>query len=176
MGTVKDLAEYFRIPVAAAAAAAPDSGLVPVTVAGWGAPAWADPGALSALGTRGRHRTTLVSPFDSLIWDRPRTARVFGFTHRLEAYTPLPRRVHGYYVMPLLAGGRLIGRVDPKRDGATLVARQVSLIPPFGAAQVEAAAVALRDAATWVGCSSVAVERCDPEDLGPRLKAAVSVD
>lgn len=173
VGTVKDLAEYFRIPVAAAAAAAPDSGLIPVTVDGWGAPAWADPAALQALATRGQHRTTLISPFDSLIWDRPRTARLFGFTHRLEAYTPSRRRVHGYYVMPLLAGGRLIGRVDPKRDGTTLVARQISLIEPFRAEQVDAAAFALREAATWVGCDTVAIERCQPEDLGPRLQAAV---
>jgi hypothetical protein len=176
VATVKDLAEYFRIPAVAAAAVVADSGLTPVAVSGWPGTAWADPAALAALDTRGRHRTTLVSPFDSLIWDRARTARLFGFIHRLEAYTPAPQRVHGYYVMPLLAGGELIGRVDPKRVGKTLVARQVSLRAPLRSGQVAAAGVALREAAAWVGCDSVAVERCDPEDLGPLLKAAVETE
>ena len=53
--------------------------------------------------------------------------RIFDFTHRLEAYVPRPKRVHGYFAMPLLAGGRLMGRVDPAREGGSLVARQLSL-------------------------------------------------
>ncbi len=176
VATVKDLAEYFRIPVQGAAAVVADSGLVPVLVDGWpgGGRAWADPAALEALDNRGRHRTTLVSPFDSLIWDRARTARLFGFTHRLEAYTPAADRVYGYYTMPLLAGGQIVGRVDPKRMGKTLVARRVSLLEPFLPAHVEAAAVALREAATWVGCDSVAVERSHPEGLGPQLTVALA--
>jgi uncharacterized protein YcaQ len=179
VGTVKDLAEYFRLPVQAVAGAVADSGLVPVTVDGWGSAgagsqrAWADPAALKAFGARGRHRTTLVSPFDSLVWDRPRTARLFGFTHRIEAYTPSPQRVYGYYPMPVLAGGRLVGRVDPKRVGKTLVARQVSLVEPWRRQQVHAVAEALLEAADWVGCDAVAVERCDSELLGPLLKAAI---
>jgi uncharacterized protein YcaQ len=176
VGTVKDLAEYFHLPVKAAATAVVDSGLVPVAVEGWGDQAWADPVALASVGARGQHRTTLVSPFDSLIWDRARTARVFGFTHRLEAYTPAPERVHGYYVMPVLAGGQLVARVDPKRAGKTLVARQVSMVggaDPFRPHGVQAVATALREAATWVGCDAVAVERCDPLALGPLLKDAI---
>ncbi|MDQ1378707.1 MAG: uncharacterized protein QOE15_2880 [Acidimicrobiaceae bacterium] len=178
VATVKDLAEYFRLRVQAVAAAVADSGLVAVTVDGWDGSggagrAWADPVALAALGARGRHRTTLVSPFDSLIWDRPRTARLFGYTHRIEAYTPSPQRVHGYYVMPVLAGGRLVGRVDPKRVGKTLVARQVSLVEPWRPEQVQAVSEALREAAAWVGCDAVAIERCDTELLGPLLRAAI---
>ena len=107
---------------------------MPVTVEGWAKPAWADPAALET-SPRGRHRTTLLSPFDSLIWERARTERIFGFTHRLEAYVPKPKRVHGYFAMPLLAGGRLLGRVDPAREGTTLVARQVSLDRPQGGAR-----------------------------------------
>jgi hypothetical protein len=165
--------------VAAVAAAAPESGLVRVTVGGWASSgeavaAWADPDALESLGMRGRHRTTLLSPFDSMIWDRPRTARLFGFTHRLEAYTPSAQRVHGYYVMPVLAGDRIIGRVDPKRVGKSLVVRQVSVREPLRPADVEAVAQALREAAGWVGCEAVAVERSEPAALGPALIAALA--
>lgn len=171
VATVKDLAEYFRLPVRGVALVVESTGLVPVAVEGWGTAAWADPDALLALGTRGHHRATLLSPFDSLIWDRPRTARLFGFTHRIEAYTPSPQRVHGYYAMPLLADGQLVGRVDPKRAGTTLVARQVSL---DAARHVSAAAAALQEAAAWVGCDGVAVERCLPEPLGPLLVDALA--
>jgi uncharacterized protein YcaQ len=134
---------------------------------------WADPGALAlaAAGARGRHRVTLLSPFDSLVWDRKRTRRMFGFDHSLEAYVPKARRVHGYYAMPLLAGGRLVGRVDPVRQGQTLVARQLSLT---SAAAATAMARALREAAEWVGCSAVAVERADPPHLAGRLRSALS--
>jgi uncharacterized protein YcaQ len=134
---------------------------------------WADPAALAlaAAGARGRHRVTLLSPFDSLLWDRRRTRRMFGFDHSLEAYVPKAKRVHGYFAMPLLAGGRLAGRVDPVRQGQTLVARQLSLT---SAAATGAMARALREAAEWVGCSAVAVERVDPPHLAERLRSALS--
>ncbi len=134
---------------------------------------WADPVALAQAGggTQGRHRVTLLSPFDSLIWDRKRTRRMFAFDHALEAYVPKARRIHGYYAMPLLAGGRLVGRVDPARQGQTLIARQLSLT---SAAAATAMARALREAAEWVGCSAVVVERADPPHLARRLRSALS--
>jgi uncharacterized protein len=134
---------------------------------------WADPAALAlaAGGARGRHRVTLLSPFDSLVWDRKRTRRMFGFDHSLEAYVPRAKRVHGYFAMPLLAGGRLAGRVDPVRQGQTLVARQLSLT---SAAATPAMARALREAAEWTGCSAVAVERVEPPHLAARLRDALS--
>lgn len=111
----------------------------------------------------------LLSPFDSLVWHRPRTERLFGFTHRLEAYVPAPRRVHGYFAMPLLTGGRLAGRVDPKRAGRTLVARRVTVesraVVPVG--------VALVEAARWTGCDSVAVEAVEPPALTGRVRESV---
>jgi uncharacterized protein YcaQ len=173
VGTVADLAEYFRLPVAAVAKVVAGSGLVPVAVVGWAAPAWADPVALDAPAARGQHRTTLLSPFDSMIWDRARTARLFGFAHRLEAYTPSAQRVHGYYVMPVLAGGEIIGRVDPKRTGTTLVVRQVSVVQPMTVDSVRRVATAIREAATWVGCDAVVCERSDPVALGPALARAI---
>ncbi|MEU3449627.1 crosslink repair DNA glycosylase YcaQ family protein [Streptomyces thermolilacinus] len=170
VGTRADIADYHRIRGEEFDAVVADSGLVPVRVEGWDKPAWADPAALASE-PRGRHRTTLLSPFDSLIWERARTERIFGFTHRLEAYVPKQKRVHGYFAMPLLAGGRLLGRVDPAREGSTLVARQLSLAGPKAIAPM---AKALREAAEWVGCDSVRVERTDRPDLAPALTAALS--
>lgn len=169
VATQSDLADYHRLKGDQVAAVIADTPLVPVEVEGWDRPAWADPEALAAP-PRGRHRTTLLSPFDSLIWDRPRTRRMFDFTHRLEAYVPRPKRVHGYFAMPLLAGGRLMGRVDPAREGSTLVARQLSL---RGRRAVRPMARALAEAASWVGCTDVRLERLDAEELRGPLAAEV---
>ncbi|SCE53380.1 hypothetical protein GA0115240_17688 [Streptomyces sp. DvalAA-14] len=170
VATRSDLADYHRLKGEQVTAVIADTGLVPVEVQGWGKPAWADPTALASE-PRGRHRTTLLSPFDSLVWDRPRTERIFGFTHRLEAYTPKAKRVHGYFAMPLLAGGKLVGRVDPSREGHTLVARQVTL---DGVKAVQPAADAITEAAGWVGCVETRVERVLPETLREPLAAAVA--
>jgi uncharacterized protein YcaQ len=167
IATVGDLADFHRLTRAEVAAAVHDTALVKVRVAGWQEAAWAHPAALATLDTRGRHRTTLLSPFDSLVWDRRRTRRMFGFEHRLEAYVPAPRRVHGYFAMPLLTGGRLAGRVDPGRDGRTLVAKQLTVTRPA----VQAMANALREAATWVGCDNVALGRVEPPELAAPLTA-----
>ncbi|WP_037907223.1 winged helix-turn-helix domain-containing protein [Actinacidiphila yeochonensis] len=169
VATRADLADYHRLKGEQVSAVVADTGLVPVEVEGWGKPAWADPDALASA-PRGRHRTTLLSPFDSLVWDRARTERIFGFTHRLEAYTPKPKRVYGYFAMPVLVGGRLVGRVDPAREGRTLVARQVSL---GGQRSVEGTAEAIVEAASWVGCTEARVERVEPEALRAPLADAV---
>jgi uncharacterized protein YcaQ len=181
VATVRDLADYYRLGIADALAVVGDTGLVPTRVRGWDQPAWADPTALAALSggkVRGRHRTTLLSPFDSLVWDRARTERVFGFAHRLEAYVPAPLRVHGYFAMPLLAGGQLVGRIDPARetrgrDGATLVVRRVSLAGPE---TVPAAATALKEAAAWVGCGEVSIPdgAVTSPGIERRLRAALA--
>ncbi len=185
--TQADLADYQRVRhnaagvradgrMLTAAGAAAAAGLVPVEIgANRGRRAirgWADPDILHSAGaSRGRHRTTLLSPFDSLIWDRKRTLRLFGFEHSLEAYLPRDKRVHGYFTMPLLAGGRLVGRVDPARSGATLIARKLTLDRPAAA---EPMARALAEAATWVGCDSVKLQQVEPPALEPRLQAALA--
>ncbi|MGA5276702.1 winged helix-turn-helix domain-containing protein [Streptomyces cellulosae] len=170
VGTRADIADYHRLKGEQIDAVIADSGLVPVTVEGWSKPAWADPQAL-ATPPRGRHRTTLLSPFDSLIWERARTERIFGFTHRLEAYVPKPKRIYGYFAMPVLAGGRLVGRVDPAREGRTLVARQVTLA---GRTAVPQVAQALVEAAGWVNCADVRVERVDAPELREPLTAELA--
>ncbi|WAZ22132.1 winged helix DNA-binding domain-containing protein [Streptomyces cinnabarinus] len=170
VGTRADIADYHRLKAEQVDAVIADSGLVPVTVEGWGKPAWADPAALETT-PRGRHRTTLLSPFDSLIWERARTERIFGFTHRLEAYVPRQKRVHGYFAMPVLSGGRLIGRVDPAREGRTLVAKQVTL---DSRKAVPGVAQALVEAASWVDCTNVRVERVEAPELREPLAQALT--
>jgi len=175
VGTLGDLRGYFGavqhggMQRLHAEAAIERTKLVPVRVEGWDEPAWASSAALRSLGTRAAHRTTLISPFDSLIWDRPRTARIFGYAHKFEAYVPAADRVHGYFVMPVLAGGRLVGRVDPGRSGTTLVAKRVS-------GEITAApqiARALVEAARWVGCDDVAIGEARPAAFKSALRAAV---
>ena len=184
VATRADFIDYHRLsrflnsqstkPAPALEEVAAAAGLTPVTIAAAKpVTAWADPGALAAATAAGaeRHRVTLLSPFDSLIWDRRRTSRMFGFEHSLEAYVPKHKRVHGYYTMPLLAGGRLAGRVDPAREGTTLVARKASLERPSAA---EPMAHALREAARWVGCDDVRVEQTEPAEHAARLAAALA--
>jgi uncharacterized protein len=158
-------------------AAAASAGLTPVTVNGGKrpVPAWADPEALAWLyaGGRGTHRTCLLSPFDSLIWDRKRTLRMFGYQHVLEAYVPKEKRLHGYYTMPLLAGGRIVGRVDPGRSGKTLIAKHVTLDKAAAAAPM---ARALAEAASWVGCDTIYAERTTPSALAKPLAAALTAE
>ena len=156
-----------------------ESGLVQVEVEGWTERAYVDPALLNARASRA-HRTTLLSPFDSLVWadapppghpPRERTKRLFGYDMALEAYVPKARRIHGYFTMPLLAGGRIVGHVDPAREGKTLIARSVSLHEPEA---VDAMADALREAASWVGCDAVRVERVLPRKLATDLKRALA--
>ncbi|WP_311932183.1 DNA glycosylase AlkZ-like family protein [Microbispora sp. H11081] len=188
VATRADLADFIRVRAGHGAMLdeallSGAAGLVPVRVAGWparrgadagGPNAWADPAALESE-PRGRHRTTLLSPFDSLVWERARAERVFGLNHRLEAYVPKAKRVHGYFAMPVLAGGRIIGRVDPAREGATLVARQVGVEPGAGRTRaVEGISDALWEAASWVGCTDVRVERVTAPDLEATLRAALA--
>ena len=163
------LRDATRLDGAAAAA-----GLVPVTVHGGKQPAraWADPAALAwlAAGGRGTHRTALLSPFDSLIWDRKRVLRMFGYRHLFEPYVPREKRERGYFTMPLLAGGQIAGWADPARDGKTLVARNVFLERPGAVAPM---ARALTEAAQWAGCSNVVAERVQPAPLAQPLAAAL---
>ena len=189
VATEADLLDYYRLkgthmrdsaldPKATFADFARQAGLVPVHVLGWSVSddprsksSWAHPDALSDLDRRGRHRTALLSPFDSLIWERARTERIFGLSHRLEAYVPKAKRVHGYFAMPLLHGGRLVGRADPAREGKTLIARQVSVDRPSA---IEPMAQALREAAEWVACDAVRVEQVSPESAARPLREAVA--
>jgi uncharacterized protein len=111
-----------------------------------------------------RPRTTLLSPFDNLIIDRERTRRLFGFHYRMEIYVPKAARRYGYYVLPVLSGDRLVGRVDPAMDRARgrLVVNAVHAEPEAPAAAGPAVAAALEDLAAFLGADGVGLRRPPP--------------
>jgi uncharacterized protein YcaQ len=152
----------------------------------------ADRPALAAAGRRRRPAagTTLLSPFDSFLWHRDRVRRLFGFDYTLEVYTPGHRRVHGYYSLPILHDGQLIGRLDPKthRADKRLEVKAVhferwfakGLPPPaasWGTVDRDRALAGLGDAlrslAAFVGADEVSLRRVTPSGLAPALRHAV---
>ena len=176
VATERDLRDYFRLrpqPARTAIAELADAGeLVPVEVTGWGASAWADPQARRPRWIRAR---ALLSPFDSLVWERPRVERIFGFRYRIEIYTPAAQRVHGYYVLPFLLGDRLVARVDLKADRQSGVLRVQAAHAEEGVERpLVCAALAdeLRLMADWLQLDDVLV--ADRGDLAAELSRVLS--
>jgi uncharacterized protein YcaQ len=174
VATVDEIAAYCGVPRKVAAAMLPELSLEEVSVEGWSKPALAVRSALEEP-TRGlRSRPVLLSPFDSTMWYRPRVEQVFAFRHRLEAYVPRDKRVHGYFSMPVLCGDELVARVDPAREKDVLVAKSIHFEEgvALGAAAAGVAA-ALREAATWVGAGAIRLERVEPANARPPIEAAL---
>jgi hypothetical protein len=176
VATEPDLGDYFRLPRAeskARVAELVDAGeLLPVDVEGWPAPAYFWPE--SRLPRRITARA-LLSPFDSLIWFRNRTERLFGFRYRIEIYTPAAQRRYGYYVLPFLLGEALVARVDLKSDRQAGVLRVQGAYLEDGHDPIHVACELAGEVvatAQWLGLSGVEVMRRG--DLAADLARAVS--
>jgi hypothetical protein len=175
VATEADLRDYFRMPAADArlrVAELVEAGdLTPVRVEGWRAQAYLSPDAGAPRRVRAE---ALLSPFDNLIWFRDRAERLFDVRIRLEIYTPAPRRVHGYYVLPFLEGEAITARVDLKADrrARTLRVQAAHAEPSAGPQTPEALARALSRMAGWLGLEAVEVE--PKGDLAGGLAGAVA--
>jgi uncharacterized protein len=176
VATEPDLGDYFRLPRAESKARVAelveDGALTPTRVEGWSAPAYV---TAARLPTLSREARALLTPFDPLVWSRPRTERLFGFRYRIEIYTPAAKRVHGYYVLPFLLGDRLVARVDVKSDRQAGVLRVLGAFAEPGAdpgAVAPELADELRLLAGWLELDHVSVARRG--DLAGKLAKAVT--
>lgn len=180
------VADYFRTSKRETAAAvqelADEGRLLRFKVEGWGEEALAHPehrGLLEQAG-RGSLRpglTTLLSPFDPLVWDRARARETFGFDYRLECYTPAPKRQYGYFTLPILHGDRLVGRLDPKarrKDGVFEV-KSLYLEPGVRVSDelVACVARALAECASWHKTPEVVITGTQPAGLARPLRRAL---
>lgn len=192
--TETDLRMYLTFPRTPVAerratlrAALADGVVTAVRIEGMRAPAYALTRDLPELDRAARRRrpsqgTTLLAPFDSLLWHRERVSRLFGFDYRVEIYVPGHRRTHGYYVLPILHDGRLVGRADLHRDreAGVLLAPRITFEPwlagktpaplaRWGALDPDAVlagtAAALRDLAAFGGTPRVRVGLVAPSRL-----------
>ena len=178
VATEADLGDYFRLPRSESKARvselAEDGGLVAARVEGWRQPAYLSTERPTGL-RRAAAARALLTPFDSLVWARERTERLFGFRYRIEIYVPAPKRVYGYYVLPFLLGDRLVARVDLKSDrqAGVLRVRGAFAEPDADGALVAAELAAeLRLLSDWLGLGRVAVAR--KGDLAAALRRALA--
>jgi uncharacterized protein len=121
--------------------------------------------------------TTLLSPFDPVVWDRARALELFDFEYKIEVYTPAARRRYGYYALPILHNGALVGRLDAKahRKQGTFEIKAIHLEPktPVDDELISGLSGALRDCAGWHGTPEVLVRRSDPSELTETLRLAL---
>jgi uncharacterized protein YcaQ len=174
IGTLDDLSDYHRQRNPASrpllAELVEEGRLIQADVEGWRQPAYLHPDAFVPRRVAAR---ALLSPFDSLVWNRDRTERLFGFRYRIEIYVPQAKRTYGYYVLPFLLDDRLVARVDLKADrpNGTLVVQSA-----WGELGIDEGRVAaelldeLRLLAGWLGLERV--EIAGRGDLSPALRRA----
>ncbi|RKR02431.1 hypothetical protein C7446_2145 [Kushneria sinocarnis] len=172
VATRRDLQRYFRLGAGETRARIDELVeqrlLEPVSVEGWSSEAWchvrARPAPMNGL-------QTLLAPFDPMMWDRDRAARLFGFHYRIEIYTPAARRRHGYYVLPFMHDGRLVARLDLRADRAQGLLEVIASHPEAGVnieAVGAALSVELERLARFLGLSGIALRGQSPLDLAIR--------
>lgn len=160
-----------------------DGELVEVDVEAWRSPGYAVPGWLEANDPSEAidTRTTLLSPFDPIVWDRERASELFGFDYRIECYTPAAKRTYGYFTLPILHRGRIVGRLDPKthRSLGLMEVKALHLEPGVvvDADLADGIAEVLRRFAAWHGTPDLVVRETNPPALKEILgrKAAMPV-
>lgn len=174
VGSARCLADYHRLNIPVARTLldelVADGALRRIEVQGWRQPAYLHPEAKLP---RQVPASALLSPFDSLVWERARVEALFGFRYRIEIYVPAAKRVHGYYVLPFLHDGRLVARVDLKADrrAGVLQVRGAYAEPGFDPdLDLPPLVARLRELAAFLDLDEVAVE--DRGDLSPALRRA----
>jgi len=186
MAVARWVPDYFRTPKKGVAALldelAEEGEILRARIEGLDEPAYVHP---DNAGLAGRvisgninpSRTTLLSPFDPVVWDRARALELFGFEYRIEVYTPAARRRYGYYALPILHQGALVGRLDAKahRKQGTFEVKAIHLEPdvPVSDGLVAGLAGALRGCAGWHGTPEVVVRWSDPSELAEALRFVV---
>ena len=163
VATASDLADYYRQKLATVkpliAELVEEGELREVTVDGWTEKAFV---YRNAKLPKQLHATALLSPFDSLVWCRPRNERLFDFHYRIEIYTPKEKRKFGYYVLPFMMNGEMVGRVDLKADRAKGILQAHSVHTEKGVKRSvinEALNAELAAMATWLGLEQVQIGR-----------------
>lgn len=181
------LHDYFRLKPrfsrAELDAAVASGALLQVEVEGWNTPGYVHPDHAALLrraenGKLSAAHTALLSPFDPVVWDRARALDFLGFDYRLECYTPAPQRRHGYFVLPILCCGALIGRLDAKAhraDGVLEVKSLYSEAPAgWSAEQLQDVAQALWRFARWQGLTHIRLGVSQPARLAAALRRALA--
>ncbi|AZF31165.1 hypothetical protein C4J89_1676 [Pseudomonas sp. R4-35-07] len=175
VATEKDLRDYFRLdPVDSRQRLAElieDGQLLNCQVQGWKQPAYCLPAPKVP---RNVPASALLSPFDSLVWERARTERLFDFRYRLEIYTPQHKRVYGYYVLPFLHNERIAARVDlraERANGCLAVHALHEEEPGLDERGMSALALNLRQMADWLGLQQVVLNCQRPS--AARLRVAM---
>jgi len=160
VGTIYDLADYHRQKVTKVKPVVRelvlDGALVEHAVEGWTEPAYSLPSM--SVPRRGCPDGRLVSPFDPIAWNRRRNERLFDFRYTIEIYTPEPKRVYGYYVLPFVQGDGIVARVDVRSDRNAGVLRVPGAFSEEGATvDVRGLLDELRLLGAWQGCDEIEI-------------------